>query len=285
MSNDGARKSLEEIVKRLQEMKSIINQNSFQTMNELAKSISKINIPSPDYINKISPIMQEVANYTSHFSNIDLNGLSSFAKTMSELYNSNFFTDSLIMSIKQNQSRLAELAHSLSSSFNYPTEIFDVSNFPKVEMLSDMSIKYDNIILSQGEVCQEFESQMEELKKRPKALYDKFENVKKKFWLVLFILNLIMFIPRIPATYEFYKDMIPQIEDLFYNVTDYCYIIKERAFLRENPNSKSGVICTLLYDTKLEVIEVIPRWLKVRYIDESDVEHIGWISKISVEIE
>nr|WP_243423764.1 SH3 domain-containing protein [Anaerotignum lactatifermentans] len=62
-----------------------------------------------------------------------------------------------------------------------------------------------------------------------------------------------------------------------------CYTIKEKSYLRAEANAKSKILATLVYDTELEILEDIPRWYKVKYIDETGVETEGWISKISIE--
>lgn len=53
--------------------------------------------------------------------------------------------------------------------------------------------------------------------------------------------------------------------------------------LRQEANSKSKVLQDLPYDTRLEIVDEIPRWYQVRYVDETGKEITGWISKISVE--
>lgn len=67
------------------------------------------------------------------------------------------------------------------------------------------------------------------------------------------------------------------------DLPEMCYTIKEKSYIRAEANAKSGILATLVYDTKLEILEDIPRWYKVKYIDETGTETEGWISKISVE--
>ena len=215
---------------------------------------------------------------------IDFQPLTDVAEQLSELYSPRFFTDSLHAAIEQYQAQISKIVRSISAT-SLSSLALNAIDLSEVEMLPDMSIKYGNAVLSKEEVAQEFELQIKELKQKPKSLYNKFEDVKKKFWLVLLIINLIMFIPQIPETCGFYTDMVAQTKALFFNETEFCRIIKEHAYLRETANSKSKIVCTLLYETELEVVSEIPRWLEVKYTDESGVEYIGWISKISVERE
>ena len=114
---------------------------------------------------------------------------------------------------------------------------------------------------------------------------ERFEALQQKLWLLLLVFNLIMFLPQLPETVDYYRNVVSQIEQVVLQKSQICFTIKEKAFLREEPNSKAKRVVTLPYDTPLEIIETIPRWYQVKYIDENGVEIIGWISKISVETE
>ena len=231
-------------------------------------------------------IIQAIQNATPILSEVDVKSLLgeySIDKQLSDFHFSEFFSDSLKLTIEKSQTQINEIAKSLRDIL--PILPFEAMDFSEIKMLSDMSIKYGDTVLSKEEVMKEFESQLEELKQKPKALYDKFEEVKKKFWLVLLIISLIMFIPQAIEASKFYTDIAVTIKALLSNETQYCWVIKEKAYLRENANAKSKVVCKLLYDTKLEIISENPRWLEVKYTDEAGDEYIGWISKISVEKE
>ena len=226
--------------------------------------------------------MRTMSDFALKIPKLEFEPLTSAAKQLSELYSPYFFTDSLQKTLEQYQHQISEVICSISTPA-LSSLAYNAIDFSEVEILSDMSIKYGETVLSKEEVAQEFELQIEELKQKPRSLYDKFEDVKKKFWLVLLILNLIMFIPQIPETCEFYTDIVAQTKALFLNETELCWIIKEQAYLRETANSKANVICTLSYDTELEIVSEMPRWLEVKYTDKSGDEYTGWISKISVE--
>lgn len=232
--------------------------------------------------NTLQPIIRTISDFALKIPKSEFEPLTSVAQQLSELYSPHFFTDSMQRVLEQYQCQIDEIIHSISTT-HLSSLAYNAIDFSEIEILSDMSIKYGETVFSKEEAAQEFELQIEELKQKPKSLYDKFEDVKKRFWLVFLILNLIMFIPQIPETCEFYTDMVAQTKSLFFNETECCWIIKEHAYLRETANSKANIICTISYDTKLEVISEIPRWLEVKYTDESGKEYTGWISKISVE--
>ena len=84
---------------------------------------------------------------------------------------------------------------------------------------------------------------------------------------------------------KFYRDAIVQIQELYAERPVVCYTIKERSVLRNEPNSSAQRLCSLLYDTQLEILDDIPRWYQVKHTDNDGLETIGWISKISVELE
>ncbi len=62
------------------------------------------------------------------------------------------------------------------------------------------------------------------------------------------------------------------------------YVKVERAYIREEPNSKSKTMCEILYAEPVEIIEEIKFWRKIKYCDNGK-EIIGWISKISIGTE
>lgn len=53
--------------------------------------------------------------------------------------------------------------------------------------------------------------------------------------------------------------------------------------MRETANAKGKIIVSIPYDSALEIIDDIPRWYQVKYIDDVGNEYSGWISKICVE--
>lgn len=62
------------------------------------------------------------------------------------------------------------------------------------------------------------------------------------------------------------------------------YVKVEKAYIREEPNSKSKTMCEILYAEPVEIIEEIKFWRKIKYCNNGK-ELIGWISKISIGTE
>lgn len=170
--------------------------------------------------------------------------------------------------------------HSLDTTILKVAKEFDVSS---VEINDDGSISYDGISYDSKKIDTALEKQMGIVKEL--TLQERFEGLKKQFWLLLFVLNIIMFLPQVSTTIEFYKEVFEEFQASLMEKQNICFTIKERSILREEASSKAVRIRCLPYDTKLEIVEDIPRWYQVKYIDETGVEIIGWISKISVELD
>lgn len=62
------------------------------------------------------------------------------------------------------------------------------------------------------------------------------------------------------------------------------YVKVEKAYIREEPNSKSKTMCEILYAEPVEIIEEIKFLRKIKYCDNGK-EIVGWISKISIGTE
>ncbi len=123
-----------------------------------------------------------------------------------------------------------------------------------------------------------------------KTIPEKFEDAKKKFWLIVLIIYIVSVIPEVAEKVEWYTEKIQAAISILglqeeTSADVFAYVIKDSAVLRESANSKSPQIIRLLYDTKLQVISDIPRWYEVEYIDDEGNSVIGWISKISVTTE
>ena len=159
---------------------------------------------------------------------------------------------------------------------------FDAS---RVKVEDEDTISYEGVSYSIEALDAELQEQIKVVEENKPTLRERFETLQKKLWLLLLVFNLIMFLPQLPETVDYYRNVVSQIEQVVLQKSQICFTIKEKAFLREEPNSKAKRVVTLPYDTPLEIIETIPRWYQVKYIDENGVEIIGWISKISVETE
>ena len=87
----------------------------------------------------------------------------------------------------------------------------------------------------------------------------------------------------IDKTVWYNENLIQPAINHIYSIEEKVYVSRDRAILRENANSRSDGIITVLYGDELKVIESVPRWVKVAYQDENGVIYIGFVSKISVE--
>ena len=152
-----------------------------------------------------------------------------------------------------------------------------------IEIHDDGAITYDGVRYDSERIATVLDTQIEVAKKP--TVWEQFEALKQRLWLLLLILNIIMFLPQVPETVEFYCDAVAQIQDILEEKSRICFTIKERSILREEASSTAARIRHLPYDTPLEIISDIPRWYQVTYTDENGAEITGWISKISVELE
>lgn len=152
-----------------------------------------------------------------------------------------------------------------------------------IEIHDDGAITYDGVRYDSERIATVLDTQIEVAKKP--TVREQFEALKQRLWLLLLILNIIMFLPQVPETVEFYCDAVAQIQDILEEKSRICFTIKERSILREEASSTAAPIRYLPYDTPLEIISDIPRWYQVTYTDENGAEITGWISKISVELE
>jgi hypothetical protein len=179
----------------------------------------------------------------------------------------------LIKSIADAQLNLAEMVRgfNLSSiSFGEGTLIYDGQEYTSAELSAELD---SEIALVQTH-------------KSIPELYDEF---KKKYWVITFIIFILLAFPDVSDKVEYYTEKVKAVisilssQDMY--AETFAYVIRDSAVLRESADSKSPQIVRLLYDTKLRVISEVPRWVQVEYTDEEGNSFIGWISKISVTTE
>lgn len=135
-----------------------------------------------------------------------------------------------------------------------------------IEIHDDGAITYDGVRYDSERIATVLDTQIEVAKKP--TVREQFEALKQRLWLLLLILNIIMFLPQVPETVEFYCDAVAQIQDILEEKSRICFTIKERSILREEASSTAARIRYLPYDTPLEIISDIPRWYQVTYTDE-----------------
>ncbi|MBR5486021.1 MAG: SH3 domain-containing protein [Oscillospiraceae bacterium] len=152
----------------------------------------------------------------------------------------------------------------------------------QVEVWQDVLV-YDGVEYALEDIGEEVNCQLEEIINVDKSLKKKLEEWSKKYWLIIMFVNILLVIPEIPDKIVFYCNVVNYIQEVSEIAPKLCYTKRECSFIREEPNSRAKKVVLLPYDTSLEIIDKIPRWVKVRYVDEQGNEIVGWISKISVE--
>lgn len=151
----------------------------------------------------------------------------------------------------------------------------------EISISDDGALSYQNVTYERNEIPQELERQVQEV--RGKDIPKQLEELKQNHWLLCFIIYILFLIPSTVETTAWYADVGQSIYEAVMDIPQMCYTIKEKSYIRNKANAKSDILTILVYDTKLEILEDIPRWYKVKYIDETGTEIEGWISKISVE--
>lgn len=182
--------------------------------------------------------------------------------------------------LKQMEQAISHLSTLDPALFNLAKTV----DWTDIQFCEDGSILFDGVNYSPEELPGELEAQISEAKSGTISLREKFEGLKKRLWLLLLILQMILFLPQIPAALEFYGTIVAQIEDVVQQTNQICFTIRESSYLRESANSSAEIALTIPYDTPLEIIETIPRWYQVKYTNADGQTVSGWISKISVEI-
>lgn len=112
---------------------------------------------------------------------------------------------------------------------------------------------------------------------------EKAEDLKKRFWLLILIVKLLLFLPQTPQMVDYYSNAVSEIQAMIGQAERICYTIRDISYLREEAASGSRIIIHIPYDSTLEIIDDIPRWYRVKYDAGDGEEYFGWISKISVE--
>lgn len=158
---------------------------------------------------------------------------------------------------------------------------FDIGS---VSISEEGALSYQGAAYEKSAVPLELERQVQNLKQEPVPFKEKVEGIKQKYWLLLFLMSIYVFVPGFMDATTRYVDTGKWLYELVLKLPKSCYTIKETSYLRKDADAKSKVLATLVYDTELEILEDIPRWYKVKYTDEKGREMEGWISKISVVV-
>lgn len=245
-------------VATLASMKSVITQqfNQINGMNELLVGMPK-------------NVFQQLDNLTIKSQLEQMNKIGK----LFEAYNS--------PAIKMQLENLQAISQTTLSAISQSVTAFDFSD---IQFNDNGSLIYEGVEYSQEAIEEEVHLQLQEAESNPNSLKESADKLKEKYWLIGLIISLLLFLPKLPQTIDFYGDIITQVYQAINEVNPVYYVIEERAYLREESNAKSKIVATLIYDTALEVLDTIPRWFYVKYIDDEGIEQIGWISKISVKM-
>ena len=150
-----------------------------------------------------------------------------------------------------------------------------------IRISDDGALSYQNTTYERNEIPQELERQAQEV--RQNEMLNQVEVFKQKHRLLCLIVCILAAIPNIVETTAWYAHAGQSIYEAVMDIPQMGYTIKEKSYIRSEANAKSKILVILVYGTEIEILEDIPRWYKVKYIDETGTETEGWISKISVE--
>lgn len=189
--------------------------------------------------------------------------------------------------LEQYQNSIGQIISSVQllpiDKFEAMDHIWEDFNIDDVSISENGDLTYQGMTYERDEVPQALESQLREIEQNPSPLKHQLEELKQRLWLLCFIVPIVFSIPDLVEKINWYADLGKSICEVVFNLPKIGYTIKEKSYIRAEANAKSKILTTLVYDTELEILEDIPRWYKVKYIDETGTETEGWISKISIE--
>lgn len=151
--------------------------------------------------------------------------------------------------------------------------------------IEDDKLVFDGVEYTEEDLSREMNAQIEGLNSSEDALYEKYELLKKKYWIPLLILWVFLNIPQWCDTIKWYVDKAEDAYEFVVETYRECQTIKENAKLRAEPTPQAPVLMTVPLHTRLEILESVPRWHQVKYIDQNQEELRAWVSKVSVETE
>lgn len=118
-------------------------------------------------------------------------------------------------------------------------------DFSDIQFNDNGTLVYEGVEYSQEAIEEEFHLQVKEAESNPSSLKESVDKFKEKYWLIGLIVWLLMFLPQLPQTIDFYGGIISQVYQAINQENPVCYVIKERAYLREESNAKSKIVATL----------------------------------------
>lgn len=186
----------------------------------------------------------------------------------------------------ENAALVAQMENVLN---NIPTLDQAVFELAEEFDIADVDFSDDGDIFCGGErykaedLAAEVAAQIDSAKNEKVSVREKAEDLKKRFWLLILIVKLLLFLPQTPEIVDYYSNAVSEIQAVIGQAERICYTIRDISYLREEADSSSRIIIHIPYDSTLEIIDDIPRWYRVKYAAVDGEEYLGWISKISVE--
>lgn len=186
----------------------------------------------------------------------------------------------------ENTALVAQMENVLNNIPTLDQAIFDLAaefDIDSVDFSDDGDIICGGERYKAEELASEVTAQIESVKDEKVSAREKAEDLKNRFWLLLLIVRLLLFLPQTPQMVDYYSNAVSEIQAVIGQAERICYTIRDISYLREEADSSSRIIIHIPYDSKLEIVDDIPRWYQVKYAAGDGEEYLGWISKISVE--
>ena len=193
---------------------------------------------------------------------------------------------SKILGAYENTALAAQLENVLNNIPSLDPRVFDLAtefDIDSVDFSDNGDVIYDGERYKAEDLAAEVAAQIDSVKGEKVPLREKAENLKKRLWLLLLILQLLINLPQTPQIVDYYSNAVSEIQAVIGQTDRICYTIREVSYLREEAASSSRIIIHIPYDSALEIVDDIPRWYRVKYDTADGEEYLGWISKISVE--
>lgn len=154
-------------------------------------------------------------------------------------------------------------------------------NFDNISLNeTDKSITYGGNIYTDDEIKSELASYDKELPNiKNKKDFKYFTDKHPLFYFILSSFIIPIFLTVAPNQYESNKF---EIKSALTQNTQYGYIIADYAIVRENSNPRSKALITLQYDDEIIIVDSIPHWYKIQFVQDDSSVVEGYIAKKNV---
>lgn len=186
----------------------------------------------------------------------------------------------------ENTALVAQMENVINNIPSLDPAVFDLAaefDIGSVDFSDDGDIICGGEQYKAEDLAAEVAAQIDSAKNEKVPAREKAEDLKKRFWLLILIVKLLLFLPQTPEIVDYYSNAVSEIQSMIGQSEQTCCTIREISYLREEADSSSRIIIHIPYDSKLEIVDDIPRWYQVKYATGDGEEYFGWISKISVE--